>query len=102
MPRLTMVRYTVKPEAAEENVRLSRAVFDEVRTNQPADIAYGLFRQGDEFFHVFLNMAEDCSDAVTALPSFKAFEADMAARVLAAPAVSRVAAERIDSYGLPA
>jgi hypothetical protein len=97
-----MVRYTVKPEAAEENVRLSRAVFDEVRWNKPDNIAYGLFRDGDEFFHLFLNLAEDSSEAVTGLPSFKAFEVDMAGRVLAPPAVNRVAAERIDSYGLPA
>lgn len=101
MPRLTMVRYTVKPEAAEENVRLSRAVFDEVHANAPGRIAYGLFRQGDEFTHVFLNLAEDSSEAVTGLPAFKAFEQDMAARVIAPPEVTRLAVDRIDSYGLP-
>jgi hypothetical protein len=103
MPRITMVRYTVKPEAAEENARLSKAVFDEVRWNQPEKIAYGLFRDGDEFVHVFLNLAEDCSESVTGLASFEAFQAGMGERVLAPPAITRLAvAERIDSYGFPA
>ncbi|NYT42895.1 hypothetical protein HZY97_19130 [Sphingomonas sp. R-74633] len=102
MPRLTMVRYTVKPEAAGENVRLSQAVFAEANRTRPEHIAYGLFRQGDEFVHVFLNLAEDSSEALTGMPSFQAFEAGMADRVLAAPAVTRLAVERIGSYGLPA
>jgi hypothetical protein len=102
MPRLTMVRYTVKPEAAEENIRLSRAVFTEAHQTKPEHIAYGLFRQGDEFIHIFLNLAEDSSEALTGMPSFQAFEQGMAERVLAPPAVTRLAVERIDSYGLPA
>jgi len=102
MPRLTMVRYTVKPEAAEENVRLAKAAFGEVHATSPEHIAYGLFRQGDEFIHVFLNTAEDSSEAVTGLPAFKAFEQDLPARITAPPEITRLAVERIDSYGLPA
>ncbi|MET0307131.1 MAG: hypothetical protein ABW023_00360 [Sphingomonas sp.] len=102
MQRLSIIRYTVNPEAADENIRLSKAVFDEVRWNKPDRLAYGLFRQGDEFIHVFLNLAEDDSDAVTELPSFKAFQADLLARCTVPPAPVRQSVERIDSYGLPA
>jgi len=102
MPRLTMVRYTVKPEAAEENVCLAKAAFGEVHATSPDRIAYGLFRHGDEFIHLFLNLAEDSSEAVTGLPAFKAFEQDLSSRIVAPPEVTRLAVERIDSYGLPA
>ena len=102
MPRFTTVRYTVKPEAAEENVRLAQAVFEEAHDAAPEHIAYGLFRQGDEFIHVFLNLAEDSSEALTGLASFKAFEQGLESRIAAPPAVTRLAVERVDSYGLPA
>lgn len=102
MPRLTMVRYTVKPEAAEENVRLAKAAFGEVHAAGPDRIAYGLFRQGDDFIHLFLNTAEDSSEAVTGLPAFKAFEQDLPARIIAPPEVTRLSVEQVDSYGLPA
>lgn len=101
MSRITMVRYTVKPEAAEENVRLSKAVFDEARWNQPPHIAYGLFRQGDEFVHLFVNLAEDSSDLLTEMGSFKAFSADIAERCVIPPEPSRLALDLVDSYGLP-
>jgi hypothetical protein len=102
MQRLTMVRYGVRPEAVEENERLSRAVFDEVRANAPPDVAYALYRQGDEFIHLFLNLREDNSDAVTGLASFDAYQADLAARCTTPPQPVRLSVELVDSYGLPA
>ena len=101
MQRLSIIRYTVKSEAAEENVRLSKAVFAEAHRTAPDHIAYGLFRQGDEFIHVFLNLAGDSSDPITELPSFKAFQADIAARCIVPPTPERHAVELVASYGLP-
>src|SRR5262249_30262209 len=59
MQRVTLVRYTTKPGHADENEKLARSVFGELRSSQPDGLAYGLFRDGNEFIHVFLNMKED-------------------------------------------
>lgn len=102
MQRLTTVRYTTTPEGADENIRLSRAVFDEVRANAPEGVAYALFRDGDEFIHVFVNRNEDNSDVVTELPTFHAFSESLPARCVVPPAPDRRSVELIDSYGMTA
>ena len=99
MQRVTMVRYTTKPGQAGENERLSRAVFGELRDTRPGGVAYALFRSGDEFIHVFLNLEADDSDKITGIPSFKRFEQGMGERCEAKPAVTRLAAELVDCFG---
>ena len=79
MQRVTLVRYTTKPDRAAENEALSRAVFAQLRKAPPDGIAYALFRDGNEFIHVFLNLREDESAPVTELPTFKAFQDGIAA-----------------------
>lgn len=101
MQRVTLVRYTAKPEAADENETLSRAVFAELRTLNPPNVAYGLFRDGQDFVHLFVNTAEDDSASVTELPVFKAFGENIAARCEAPPKAERMALTLIESYGLP-
>ena|SRR5690348_4209298 len=100
MQRLTMVRYAAKPEASAENERLSRAVFDQLRADTPDDIAYALFRNGDEFIHLFVNLAADDSDVLTEKSSFRAFQAGAEARWVTPPDVARQSVELIDCYGL--
>jgi hypothetical protein len=99
MQRVTMVRYTAKPERADENEALSRAVFDELRAKTPAGVAYALGRDGDDFVHVFINFNADESEPVTGLPTFKAFEADAASRWLAPPVATRLGVRVIEAYG---
>ncbi|HEX2537003.1 MAG TPA: hypothetical protein VHL13_01865 [Pseudolabrys sp.] len=102
MPRVTMVRYTTKPERAAENEALSRAVFAELHQKRPANIAYGLFKEADgvSFVHLFINLSEDTSDPVTELPSFKAFGKAILERCVAPPEQTRLSLELVDSYGL--
>lgn len=100
MQRLTLVRYTTKPEATAENERLSRAVFDEVDAEKPAGISYALFRSGDEFIHLFINFADDSADRVTEMPSFQAYQMGLADRCATPPQITRSAVELIDSYGI--
>jgi len=100
MQRLTTVRYSTRPEAAADNERLSRAVFDQLRAEAPDDIAYALFRNGDEFIHLFVNLANDDSDVLTETSSFRAFQTGAEARWETRPDVSRQSVELIDSYGL--
>ena len=87
MQRVTLVRYTTKPDRAAENEKLSRAVFTELHEKRPAGIAYGLFKEADRvsFVHVFINLAHDNSDPVTELSSFKAFQAGILDRCEAPP-----------------
>jgi len=99
MQRLTMVRYTAKPERADENEQLSRAVFEELRAKTPPGVAYALCRAGDEFVHVFINFDADESEPVTGLPSFKAFETDAVSRWLAPPVATRLSVNVVESYG---
>jgi hypothetical protein len=101
MPRVTLVRYKTKPERADENEALSKAVFAELRQTNPDLVAYGLFRDGSDFVHLFANLAADDASAVTELASFKAFTWDINARCEAPPETTRLAFNLVESYGLP-
>jgi hypothetical protein len=99
MQRVTLVRYTTKPEVAAENEALSRAVFTQLHENSPGQIAYALFRDGNEFTHVFVNLKEDDAAVITELPTFVKLQSDIAARCEIPPQVTRVTANLVDSYG---
>jgi len=100
MPRITLVRYSAKPEKAEENERLSRAVFAELQEKAPDDITYALFRDGVDFVHLFVNAREDDSSAVTELSTFKAFSKDIESRCTTPPQPMRLSLDLVESYGL--
>jgi hypothetical protein len=102
MQRVTLVRYTTRPDRAAENEALSRAVFAQLRKAPPDGVAYALFRDGNEFIHVFLNLKEDESAPVTGLPAFKAFEEGVTERCEVPPKATRLAVELVDSYGFRA
>jgi hypothetical protein len=100
MQRVTLVRYTTKPGRADENEALARAVFDELRSTAPADTAYALFRDGDDFLHLFVNTADEDASQLVELPSFKTYVQDIAARCEAPPAPQRIHMALLDAYGL--
>lgn len=100
MQRVTLVRYTAKPDRADENETLSRAVFAELRAQAPDGVTYALFRDGLDFVHVLINAQADDSSPVTELPSFKAFSKDASERYEAPPDVTRLSLNLIESYGL--
>jgi hypothetical protein len=95
-----LVRYTAKPDRAAENETLSRAVFAELRATAPNHVAYALFRDGNEFVHLFINADADDSSAVTELPSFKTYAKDVGDRCLAPPEPMRFSLRLLESYGL--
>lgn len=99
MQRVTMVRYSARPGEADANEALSRAVFDQLRAEQPAGVAYALLREGDAFVHLFVNLREDSSEAVTGLASFQAFQRDFEARCQGAPDVQRLGMGLVEAYG---
>ena len=97
MQRVTLVRYKAKPDRAEENEVLSRAVFAELRATAPDHVVYALFRDGLDFVHVFINAKADDLDAVTELPSFKAYAKDVSGRCEAPPDVTRFGLHLLES-----
>jgi len=99
MQRVTLVRYAAKPGRADENEALSRKVFAELRRVRPSSVAYALFRNGDEFLHLFVNFQDESSDAVTELPSFKAFSEGSGERMVEPPQPLRIATGLVESYG---
>jgi hypothetical protein len=99
MQRVTIVRYTAKPDHSAENEALSRAVFTQLRSAPPEGVAYALFRDGNEFIHVFLNLKADESAPVTDLSAFKAFERGISERCEVPPEATRLAANLVDYYG---
>jgi hypothetical protein len=100
MQRLTLVRYTAKPDRAAENETMARAVFAELRAAAPEHVTYALFRDGDDFVHLFINAQADESSALTELPSFKAYAKDVAERCVAPPEPMRLSLRLLESYGL--
>jgi hypothetical protein len=97
-----MVRYATKSEHTAENERLATAVFDELRRRTPKHVAYALFRNGDEFLHLFVNLETDDASEVTELPTFKAYTKNILERCEAPPEPLRVSMELLNSYGFQA
>ncbi len=73
MSRATVVRYTTRPEAAEENERLITAVFAQLADERPDGMRYVVIRleDGISFVHVALFEGED--NPLPALGAFGAF-----------------------------
>jgi hypothetical protein len=94
-----MVRYTVKPERAAENVELVRAVYDELHGAQPAGLRYATFQLGDGVSFVHLVETEDEHDPLPDVPAFQRFQEGIRERCDDAPVVSEL--HEIGSYRLP-
>jgi hypothetical protein len=70
----TLVTYTVKPQRADENAALVRAVFEELAQTRPAGLRYAVFQLPEtrEFIHLYTGEGAP-SGALQQLPSFQAF-----------------------------
>ncbi|HZQ58552.1 MAG TPA: hypothetical protein VFA84_10965 [Acidimicrobiales bacterium] len=79
MTRAVVVRYRAREDAADENERLIRAVFDELASRQPPGLRYSAFRvDGNSFVHVAVIEGDD--NPLDTLPAFQAFVAGVGAR----------------------
>ncbi|MBS0448868.1 MAG: hypothetical protein JSR59_23335 [Proteobacteria bacterium] len=94
-----MVRYTLKPDRVAENERLATAVYDELREARPPGLYYATFRLADglTFMHIVSHDEPGGGNALTALPAFKAFTAEVKDRCAEGPV--RVELTEIGSYG---
>lgn len=93
-----VVSYTVKPEAAEEHIRLIEAIFAQLRAEAPDNIEYKVMRleDGVSFVHVSTAETPDGANPLPELSAFKAFAEELGSRVATPPAPS--AASIVGSY----
>jgi quinol monooxygenase YgiN len=95
--KTVMVRYkTSSPAQADANAALVRAVFDELRAGMPGGLRYASYRLADgvTFVHI---ATHEASNPLTALPAFKAFQAQLKDRCVELPVVTELSP--VDSYG---
>lgn len=96
---LHMVSYKLKPDRVAENERLAAAVYVALREARPSGLRYATFKLADgvSFMHVVAHAEADGSNALTSLPAFKAFSAEVKDRCVEPP--RRVELTEIGSYG---
>jgi hypothetical protein len=94
-----VVRYTTKPEDADENEGLIRKVFAELAENDPGGIRYAAFRleDGVSFVHVAIVAAEQNPLASSA--AFGQFQSGLGERLAQGPVATD--ATVVGSYRLP-
>ena len=94
--RRVMVRYQVKPEQADENVRRVQAVFAQLEREQPAGLRYMTFRLPDGVSFVHVASVEVAENPLTALEAFKQFAGTIKDRCVEPPVTTEL--EVVGSY----
>jgi hypothetical protein len=69
-----MVRYRVKPDQAERNEQLVRAVYEELHRVEPDGLRYETFRLEDGVSFVHIAEQEGLTSPLTELKAFKEFQ----------------------------
>ena len=96
--KLTMVRYTVRPDKVEENVKLVRAVYDELSQLRPLGLEYATFRAPDGVSFVHLAVVEAGLEPhpLGSLASFRLFSGTIGERAQEAPVALEL--DEVGSY----
>src|SRR5262245_5019963 len=86
-----MVRYTVRPERADENVALVQAVYAELAEKRPEGLHYATFRLPDGVSFMHLVVETDQSGRILGqIDAFGAFQKDIAGRCVEPPVVTEI------------
>ncbi len=83
--RRVMVRYRVKPDQADRNEQLVRAVYEELHRADPAGFRYRTLRLADGV--TFVHIAEGDGSVLPELTAFQEFQRDIAERCDEPPVV---------------
>jgi hypothetical protein len=78
--RRVVVRYRVKPDQAEHNEQLVRAVYEELHRADPAGFRYATFRLEDGVSFVHIAESEGAENPLPKLAAFQTFQKDIADR----------------------
>jgi hypothetical protein len=98
MTNATVVRYTAKPETADENTRLIRSVFAELADTAPAGLHYATFRLDDGVSFLHVAVVDGDENPLTTSPAFAEFQSEINSRLIEGPTASK--ATLIASYGM--
>jgi hypothetical protein len=95
----SMVRYKVRPDRADENEALVRAVYEELARKRPDGLRYATFRlpDGVSFMHVVIETDEP-GRILNDVAAFTAFVTDIASRCDEPPVATEIAL--VGSYGV--
>lgn len=93
-----MVRYRTSDAMGDTNAMLVRAVFEELRARAPEGIRYTSYclADGVTFVHI-ASVEKPDENPLTALPSFRAFQARLKDRCVEPPVVTELSV--VGSYG---
>ncbi|PZV35366.1 hypothetical protein [Mesorhizobium kowhaii] len=81
-----LIRYKTKPELADENERLVKAVFQQLRSKSPEGVRYMTWRSGDgTFVHLVETETDVHADLITGLAAFEAFQSGIRDRCIEPP-----------------
>ncbi len=97
MSKVTLVRYRVKPDQAEQNEALVCGVYDELRQTAPGGLRYATFVQEDGVSFVHLSASEDDQSPLVNVGAFKKFLQGLDDRCEEPPV--QVGLHKISSYG---
>jgi hypothetical protein len=95
------VTYSTKPEYTDENTRLIRAVFEELRATAPSGLRYMVLRHGDGRFVHFVEQ-NDGSPGLSDFEAFRAFQKDAGVRMQGRPSANEVQVVGAYGFGLDA
>jgi acyl dehydratase len=98
MTTAKVVRYTTKPESADENERLIKAVFAELGEQDPGGLRYAAFRLEDGVSFVHVAMLDGDHNPLTVSTAFAQFQANIGDRIVVGPTPAD--ATVVGSYGL--
>jgi hypothetical protein len=93
-----VIRYTTKPQSADENERLIRAVFAELAAEEPEGLHYASFRLDDGVSFLHLAVVDGDENPLTKSAAFGAFQANIQDRLAEGPIQADATA--IGSYRL--
>lgn len=91
-----MVRYKVKPEKVDDNIRLVKAVYAELKEKSPAGLRYAALvaEDGVTFFHVAFVEADE--NPIAQIEAFKTFQKNIKDRCDEPPVPTKLS--EIGSY----
>jgi acyl dehydratase len=85
MTTTKVIRYRTKPEHADENERLVRAVFAELAEDAREGLHYATFRLDDGVSFVHVAVTDGDENPLTSSPAFAAFQAGIGERCAEGP-----------------
>jgi hypothetical protein len=80
MSTMKVVRYRTKPEHAEANAELVRAVFEELAADEPVGLRYATYRLEDGVTFVHVAMIEGEANPLASSAAFSRFQEGVADR----------------------